>query len=69
MLRIPVTMVTADGHTTDGTCAVELQPSGSLTGGDFRDLDGAPMPLPAGASYLVHVDLATLAGGDSRDHD
>jgi hypothetical protein len=34
--------------------------------GDFRDLDGEPLPLPAGSSYDAAVDIEAL---DDLDGD
>lgn len=50
-MRIPVTRHDLDGTIIDGTAEYDGH---GLT--DFRDLDGLPLVLPPGSSFVVDLD-------------
>jgi hypothetical protein len=48
--RIPIERIEANGHITEGTARAR-----GVTIDDFRSLQGAPLELPAGASFVIPV--------------
>lgn len=52
--RIPIVREDSDGTITDGTARVSR---GGRQIDDFRDLDGEPLDLPPGSSYLIDTEL------------
>lgn len=63
MIRIPIIRRDRDGTVVDGTArALQLESGTGMTLDDFRDLDGQPLALPAGASFEVQ-----LAGGPDAE--
>lgn len=59
--RVPIQRVDADGTVTEGTAEL----AGSSVH-DFRDLNGEPMMLPPGASFVVPI-TPEMAMGDRRN--
>jgi hypothetical protein len=59
VLRVPIVRRDADGTCVDGTAELGVDSDG-LWLGDFRDLDGELLPLPAGSSYDAAVDIEAL---------
>lgn len=50
-MRVAITRHDADGTVIDGTALCE-----GTEISDFRDLDGEPLALPPGSSFVMRVD-------------
>lgn len=55
-MRVPITRHDVDGTVVDGTAALVILEDGTRRVHDFRSLDGEPLVLPPGSSFVVTVD-------------
>lgn len=57
-MRVKISRIDEDGSVVDGT-AEKIYKDGSTKFGDFRDLDGNELPLPAGSKYTITFEAVT----------